>query len=132
LHFAAFQGNHRLAEFLLEHGASTESRSRDGLTPLEVANPSIFDLLLEASFANNAPADSLLPSGAKKDILNRLPTISFEHGCMDCAQCHICLEEFEDGDQLRALPCSHYFHVSCVDAWLGNKSSTCPVCRTSV
>jgi hypothetical protein len=44
-------------------------------------------------------------------------------------ECVVCLEELEEGDVVRVLPaCRHFFHASCIDAWL-RKRSTCPVCR---
>jgi len=51
-------------------------------------------------------------------------------------QCVICLERFEEGDRLRVLPCSHLFHVSCIDKWLSGSysdmecfTSGCPTCK---
>ncbi|PNS13768.1 hypothetical protein CAC42_3261 [Sphaceloma murrayae] len=43
--------------------------------------------------------------------------------------CSICTEDFEDGQDLRVLPCDHKFHPACVDPWLLNVSGTCPLCR---
>ncbi|XP_052186197.1 RING-H2 finger protein ATL64-like [Diospyros lotus] len=46
--------------------------------------------------------------------------------------CAICLCEFEEGEELRALPeCGHSFHVACIDMWLYSHS-TCPICRSAV
>ncbi|KAG5724193.1 E3 ubiquitin-protein ligase RNF13 [Termitomyces sp. T112] len=45
--------------------------------------------------------------------------------------CPICIMDFEEGDDLRLLPCEgkHRFHQSCVDPWLLELSSSCPICR---
>lgn len=45
--------------------------------------------------------------------------------------CPICLLDFEDGDDVRVLPCqlSHAYHVSCIDPWLLEVSPSCPLCR---
>ncbi|QRV93832.1 4-aminobutyrate aminotransferase [Ceratobasidium sp. AG-Ba] len=45
--------------------------------------------------------------------------------------CPICIVDFEDGDDLRVLPCEgrHRFHRDCVDQWLLELSSSCPLCR---
>ncbi|TBU61608.1 hypothetical protein BD310DRAFT_956809 [Dichomitus squalens] len=45
--------------------------------------------------------------------------------------CPICIVDFEEGDDLRILPCEghHRFHQECVDQWLLELSSSCPLCR---
>ncbi|KAF8494742.1 hypothetical protein F5888DRAFT_1616799 [Russula emetica] len=45
--------------------------------------------------------------------------------------CPICIVDFEDGDDVRVLPCEgqHVFHQACVDPWLLELSSSCPICR---
>ncbi len=48
----------------------------------------------------------------------------------DVTMCSICLVDFNYGDQVRDLPCKHFFHLSCVDSWLRSES-TCPLCRES-
>ena len=48
----------------------------------------------------------------------------------DC-NCSVCLQDLEDGDEIRTLPCMHMFHKECIDRWLtGN--GICPVCRVPV
>lgn len=49
----------------------------------------------------------------------------------DVGQCSVCLGDFEVGDSLRTLQCSHRFHMACVDTWLA-QSGQCPVCKHRV
>jgi len=50
--------------------------------------------------------------------------------CGAITGCAICLENFEDGEEVTVMPCSrgHEFHPDCITMWLG-KSNTCPLCR---
>jgi len=45
--------------------------------------------------------------------------------------CVICLQDFQDQDQLRQLlPCEHLYHQDCVDGWFkAKRRPVCPVCN---
>jgi len=45
--------------------------------------------------------------------------------------CAVCLCDFETGEQLRELKCTHKFHSSCVDQWL-KINKTCPICKAEI
>ncbi|ORY94297.1 hypothetical protein BCR41DRAFT_243067 [Lobosporangium transversale] len=45
--------------------------------------------------------------------------------------CPICLCDYEDLEELRHLPCDHFFHKECVDEWLKLKR-TCPLCKCDI
>ena len=47
--------------------------------------------------------------------------------------CPICLEEFEDNEEIIVLSCSHGFHEQCLRQWLERKADTCcPLCKYAV
>jgi hypothetical protein len=45
--------------------------------------------------------------------------------------CAICLCEFEEGEEVRLLPCYHEFCKECIDVWIERQglSATCPLCK---
>jgi hypothetical protein len=46
--------------------------------------------------------------------------------------CPICLEDYISGEtEIRELPCGHIFHPDCIDTFLANNSSLCPMCKKS-
>ncbi|KAA8522361.1 hypothetical protein F0562_013278 [Nyssa sinensis] len=47
------------------------------------------------------------------------------------AECCICLCAYDDGAELRELPCGHHFHCTCVDKWL-YINATCPLCKYNI
>lgn len=74
---------------------------------------------------------------SKKEI-EKLPQISYcpEMGYGKCendsdVKCLVCQFQYEGGDNIRKLPCNHYFHSECVDHWLTEKDH-CPYCRQCI
>ena len=46
----------------------------------------------------------------------------------DDSACEVCQCDYEDEDEVMLLPCSHFFHKSCIARWFVMKT-TCPKCR---
>jgi hypothetical protein len=47
--------------------------------------------------------------------------------------CAICLDDFVSSDTIvRELPCRHIFHPECIDSFLRQNSSLCPMCKKTV
>uniref|UniRef100_A0A7N0TDD1 RING-type E3 ubiquitin transferase n=1 Tax=Kalanchoe fedtschenkoi TaxID=63787 RepID=A0A7N0TDD1_KALFE len=49
----------------------------------------------------------------------------------DGLTCTVCLEQVNQGELVRTLPCLHQFHVNCIDPWL-RQQGTCPICKFRV
>ncbi|BHF72271.1 hypothetical protein SprV_0401533500 [Sparganum proliferum] len=45
--------------------------------------------------------------------------------------CAICIEPYRPFDNIRILPCRHYFHKVCIDPWLLEQRS-CPMCKLDI
>jgi len=74
-----------------------------------------------ASSSENLDEGGILGPGTKKERV-----VSAED-----AVCCICLTKYGDDDELRELPCTHFFHAQCVDKWL-KINAVCPLCKTEI
>ena len=76
------------------------------------------------------------PVGATDDLIHTCTTKKeFKEDLLEKnnAMCAICLEDYNEGDEVRFLPCTdlHHFHVECVDQWL-KKKKCCPLCKVNI
>jgi hypothetical protein len=85
----------------------------------------------EQSVPRESPAPILLP--VADDNTSNSDSI-LVHRFLPYSQptCAICLEDFQSGvTEIRELPCGHIFHPECIDTFLTNNSSLCPMCKGS-
>jgi hypothetical protein len=69
---------------------------------------------------------------ANGDEISQLETKTLL-ACTECeGVCAVCQSEWEEGDEVRVLPCGHQFHTGCVDRWLGRHKACCPLCKADV
>uniref|UniRef100_A0A5F8HCR9 RING-type E3 ubiquitin transferase n=1 Tax=Monodelphis domestica TaxID=13616 RepID=A0A5F8HCR9_MONDO len=71
--------------------------------------------------------------GLTNEEIDKFSTKSYENsinGEINKA-CSICVNTYTQGNKLRQLPCTHEFHVHCIDRWLA-ENNTCPICRQAV
>jgi len=72
--------------------------------------------------------------GLMMDVLSNIPVkkvLVVEVDETSAAQCSICHEIVQIGDEVRRLPCDHAFHQKCIDVWV-LQHATCPNCRRNV
>lgn len=47
--------------------------------------------------------------------------------------CCICLENIEETQMVRRLPCTHLYHQPCFDRWfLSQSKAKCPICQQDI
>ena len=79
------------------------------------------------------------PAGCPREVIDAIPSFKYSpetfadvSGGKEDAICSVCIDPFEEGDEVRALPmCEHAFHKECIDEWL-SQNTTCPNCRASL
>lgn len=88
----------------------------------------IISQLMEQNATGNAPgpatAEAIAALPKKKVSVEML-------GPDGRAECSICMDEVNVGDEVTELPCHHWFHQQCVGMWLG-EHDTCPHCRKGI
>lgn len=66
-----------------------------------------------------------------KNLLNTLQTIQVNETHLN-DQCTICMENYHLGQELKLLPCKHLFHLNCIDVYLKEFSTQCPLDNLSI
>ncbi|KAL6633370.1 hypothetical protein ACP70R_026041 [Stipagrostis hirtigluma subsp. patula] len=114
-----------------------ESSARASISRIVMLTEALFEVLDEIHRQPASLSLSMVSVQAPESVVNSLPCKSYKkletpQSCDDMEQCHICLTEYDDGDQIRTLPCKHEFHLQCVDKWLKEVHRVCPLCRGDV
>jgi len=88
----------------------------------------IISQLMEQTASSNAPGP------ATQDDIDNLPRKKVDEemlGAEHKAECSICMDEVNIGEEVTVLPCKHWFHHACIGAWL-LEHDTCPHCRQGI
>ncbi|KAF1850765.1 uncharacterized protein K460DRAFT_272924 [Cucurbitaria berberidis CBS 394.84] len=88
----------------------------------------IVSQLMEQTATSNAPGP------ATQNDIDALPRKNITEdmlGPEHTAECSICMDDVNVGEQVTVLPCKHWFHHQCVSAWLA-EHDTCPHCRKGI
>ncbi|VDP52928.1 unnamed protein product, partial [Soboliphyme baturini] len=95
-----------------------------------------FVRLQRAQFLHDIAEYLGIGQGATRQIIERSTflrryTLAEMIGDVEHKSCCICLEEFVAGEEVRVLPCTHFFHTACIDRWLITNRK-CPLCRRNI
>lgn len=88
----------------------------------------IISQLMEQTATSNAPGP------ATQSDIDNLPRKKVDESMLGDehkAECSICMDEVNIGEEVTVLPCKHWFHHPCVSAWL-LEHDTCPHCRKGI
>ncbi|KAK5251280.1 hypothetical protein LTR93_005494 [Exophiala xenobiotica] len=88
----------------------------------------VMSQLMEQNNGSNAPppaSEDAIQSLEKKKVDKEML------GTEGKAECSICMDNVDLGDEVTVLPCNHWFHGDCVTAWL-KEHDTCPHCRSPI
>ncbi|KAL4933371.1 putative RING finger domain protein [Aspergillus undulatus] len=90
------------------------------------------DRVITQLFGQNGGRNAAPP--ASQDAIHALPkkpaTVEML-GPEGSSECSICMDVVKLGDEVSLLPCTHWFHPQCIEAWL-NQHNTCPHCRRGI
>jgi E3 ubiquitin-protein ligase RNF115/126 len=77
---------------------------------------------------------STAPPPASEAAIRSLPKKKVDRSMLGedgKAECSICMDSVELGNEVTLLPCNHWFHGDCVTSWL-KEHDTCPHCRKPI
>ncbi|KAF8246251.1 hypothetical protein K440DRAFT_662194 [Wilcoxina mikolae CBS 423.85] len=112
------------AVVVVKKPADVEMQDR-GTTP----DPETEMVVKEIPGATVPPATDAGDHSGSEEQTTTTPAATTTEGLSSQNQCPVCMEDFEQGQEVRVLPCQHNFHPDCIDPWLLNVSGSCPLCR---
>ncbi|XP_036381660.1 E3 ubiquitin-protein ligase RNF6-like [Megalops cyprinoides] len=99
-----------------------------------VENGTLPILRLAHFFLLNDDEDEEHQRGLTKEQIDNLSTRTYGQASLEGEvgrACSVCINEYAQGNKLRRLPCTHEFHIHCIDRWL-SENNTCPICRQPI
>ncbi|CAH8355519.1 unnamed protein product [Eruca vesicaria subsp. sativa] len=127
-HLQHLQSSGTHVQFVIEDHPSSDPFSRiPGNMGDYFFGPGLEQLIQQ--LAENDPNRYGTPP-ASRSAVEGLPTVkvTVEMLGSEMNQCAVCMDEFEEGGDVKQMPCKHVFHQGCLLPWLELHNS-CPVCR---
>lgn len=143
--YCMLSGQHRTGRCSCRISTRDSNSNNDGarasISRIVMLAEALFEVLDEihqqSVVLSSQPSVSSIGSvPAPNEIVESLPVKAYtkptKFQSEEVAQCYICLLEYEEGDEMRILPCHHEFHKKCIDKWLKEIHRVCPLCRGDI
>jgi hypothetical protein len=88
--------------------------------------------ILARSLYDRRPVKQVITEEAQREIIDKKFTASMVEELKINDACGIWQEEFEDGEDIKILPCNHAFKSDAIIKWLREEKAECPICRFSL
>jgi len=84
-----------------------------------------YNSILRASMRDNSVYKKVLSETGEND----LKLVKYESEKYPNDRCSIMHIDFEEGDEITQLPCTHCFNTEAINHWLKEEKAECPICR---
>ena len=84
--------------------------------------------IIRQSMTENSQYKKVLSESGESELTK----IIYESGKFPNERCSIMHIDFEDGEEVTQLPCTHCFNTDAIHRWLKEEKAECPICRTEL
>ena len=88
--------------------------------------------ILARSLYDRHPVKKVITEEGQRVIVDKKFTVAMVEELNINGMCGIWQEEFEEGEDIKILPCNHAFKSEAIMRWLQKEKAECPVCRFSL
>jgi hypothetical protein len=87
--------------------------------------------ILARSLYDCNPVKKIITEEGQRVIVDKKFTTAMVEELKINGKCGIWLEDFDEGEDIKILPCNHAFKSEAIMKWLQKEKAECPVCRFS-
>ena len=88
--------------------------------------------ILARSLYDRCPVKKVITEEAQHDIIDKKFAAAMVEELKINDACGIWQEPFEEGEDIKILPCNHAFNADAIIKWLREEKAECPICRFSL
>lgn len=105
------------------------------IVPSQPIAPEHANIIFAVDDERQSPPPEMLPTSDPSGDPSGDPNVTTQNTMADVStsatksneMCHICQNNFEEGEETKGLPCGHRFHTKEINEWF-EKKQNCPIC----